>query len=286
MKNKRLSNMGRALRSDGQAIFACVCFALLLVLILIPCFTKTDPNAIHMEDAFRRPCAAHWFGTDALGRDYFTRVANGGRVSLLIGILAMVTSMLIGVTAGTVSGYFGGAVDSILMRIVDVISSIPWMILVTVVSLFLKRGLVSIIFVIGFFTWMGTARLVRSETMSCREREYVQYAAYIDKPFYEVIFRHVIPTVFPVIVTSATETISEAILMESSLSFLGIGIQQPLASWGSLLNDAQSCFEHAPYMGIIPGILIVLTIYSFNKLGDICRVYVEPKIMEGGDGSE
>lgn len=281
MKNRRLKNVSHELRNDGQAIFACVCFAALLVLILIPCFTKIDPNAIHMEDAFLKPCTAHWFGTDALGRDYFTRVANGGRISLLIGILAMLTSMLIGVTVGAVSGYCGGVIDSVLMRIVDVISSIPWMILVTVASLFLKRGLFSIIFVIGFFTWMGTARLVRSETMSCREREYVQYAAYINKPFYEVIFRHVIPTVFPVIVTTATETISDAILIESSLSFLGIGIQQPLASWGSLLNDAQSCFEQAPYMGIIPGILIVLTIYSFNKLGDVCRAYVEPKITEG-----
>lgn len=281
MKNRRLKNVSHELRSDGQAIFACIYFAGLLVLILIPCFTKTDPNAIHMEDVFLKPCTAHWFGTDALGRDYFTRVANGGRISLLIGILAMLTSMLIGVTVGAVSGYFGGVIDSVLMRIVDVISSIPWMILVTVASLFLKRGLFSIIFVIGFFTWMGTARLVRSETMSCREREYVQYAAYINKPFYEVIFCHVIPTVFPVIVTTATGTISDAILIESSLSFLGIGIQQPLASWGSLLNDAQSCFEQAPYMGMIPGVLIVLTIYSFNKLGDVCRAYVEPKITEG-----
>ena len=281
MKNSRWKNVFSELKKDKQAVFACLYFCILVIIIFLPHILKIDPNEIHVEDAFVGPCAKYWFGTDSLGRNYFARIANGGKISLIIGVLAMLTSVTIGVVVGTISGYVGGLIDNICMRFVDILSSIPWMVLVTVVSLFLKRGLFSIIFVIGFFTWMGTARIIRNETKSCKERLYVKYASYLGEPCYKVIVKHVIPTISPVIITSATGMISDAILIESSLSFLGIGIQQPLASWGSLLNDAQSYFEKAWYMGIIPGVLIVLTIYSFNKLGDVLRVYMEPRIMRG-----
>ena len=179
------------------------------------------------------------------------------------------------------AGYFGGLVDSILMRIVDVFSAIPWIIMVTVVSLLFKKGIASIIIVIGLFSWMGIARLVRSEVLSAKEREYVQYAKFIGVHPMMVIVKQVLPAVFPTVITTATAEIANAIMTESSLSFLGLGVAAPMSSWGSLLQSSQQYLQKAPYMAILPGILIILTVYSFNKLGDVLRVYVEPKITAG-----
>ena len=202
-------------------------------------------------------------------------------MSLLVGVLAMVTSIVIGVSVGMMSGYFGGVVDSFFMRLVDVFSSIPWIIMVTVFGLLFKRGLFSIIIVIGLFSWMGIARLVRSEVLSAKEREYVQYARFIGRRPGQVMVNHVLPSIFPTIITAATAEIASAIMMESALSFLGIGVAAPMSSWGSLLQSSQQYLQKAPYMAVLPGILIILTVYSFNKLGDVLRVFVEPKITAG-----
>ena len=195
----------------------------------------------------------------------------------------MMTSTVIGVGVGTVAGYFGGLVDNILMRIVDVLSSIPWMILITVVSILLKPGLQTIILVIGLFTWMEIARLVRAETLSVKEREFVMYSNFIGTSSMHIVIRHVIPSVLPTIIISATTSIANAIMTESSLSFLGLGIQQPMSSWGSLLQDAQGNLQNALYMTLLPGILIILTVFSFNKIGDILRVLIEPKVTAGDE---
>jgi len=224
---------------------------------------------------------AHLFGTDELGRDYLARTIYGGRVSLIVGVLAMVISTSIGVFVGTISGYFGGKIDNLLMRFVDIISSIPWIILVTIISIFLRPGLQAIIIVIGLFSWMEIARLVRAETLSIKEREYVLYAVSIGESSKNIIFKHIIPSVFPTIIIASTTSIANAIMTESSLSFLGLGIQQPMASWGNLLQNAQTNLQSAPYMAVLPGLLIILTIYSFNKLGNVLRVFVEPKIAGG-----
>ena len=168
------------------------------------------------------------------------------------------------------------------MRIVDILQSIPWLILVTVISIFFKQGLVSIIIVIGFFSWMEIARLVRAEVMSVKEREYVLYADFAGVPLFKMVLRHLIPSVLPTIIIAATTSISNAIMTESSLSFLGIGIQEPLSSWGKLLQGAQSNLQNAVYMAIIPGLLIMLTIFAFNKLGNLLRIYVDPRVMDAG----
>lgn len=258
--------------------------AIFLLLIIGACigvgFVDADPNAIDIQAMLNGPSGEHWFGTDELGRDYFIRVLYGARVSLLVGVLAMLTSLTIGIVTGMCAGYFGGLADSILMRIVDVFCAVPWIIMVTVVSLLFKRGLISIIIVIGFFGWMEIARLVRTETMSAKNREYVQYAQLIGVPKLKIMIKHVLPVIFPVIITAATGAIANAILVESSMSFLGIGIQPPMASWGSLLQTAQTNLAKAPYMAFIPGLLIVLTICSFNKLGDLLRLYVEPRTAQ------
>ena len=280
MKNRRLEMIKRQFLLDKGMWFA-TSFLILIILASIAVeFSGIDPEAIDVTNMLQGPSKEHWFGTDELGRDYFARVLYGARVSLIVGVLAMVTSVGIGVTIGMISGYFGGIVDSICMRIVDVFCAIPWIIMVTVVSLLFKKGLVSIIIVIGCFSWMEIARLVRTETLSAKNREYVQYAELIGIPKFEIIVKHVLPTILPVIITAATSAIANAIMVESSMSFLGIGIQQPMSSWGSLLQMAKANLSKAPYMAFIPGLLIVLTISSFNKLGDLLRSYVEPRVTQ------
>lgn len=281
MQNRRWKNVLNELKHNKSAIFAVVYLTVIILFSVFAFLIPIDPDAINVSNMLASPSAKSWFGTDELGRDYLTRTIYGGRVSLLVGVAAMLTSTVIGVLVGTISGYFGGFIDSLLMRIVDVISSIPWMILVTVVSIFMQPGLKTIIIVIGLFTWMEIARLVRAETLSIKEREYVEYSAFVGEKSFAIILRHIIPSVFPTIIVAATTSIAGAIMTESSLSFLGLGIQQPMSSWGSLLQSAQGNLGSAPYMAIIPGVLIILTVYSFNKLGDVMRVFVEPKITAG-----
>lgn len=280
-RNRRLENVVYEFKHNKQAIFAAIYLCVIICVSIFVVFVNIDPDAIDVVHKLEFPSGAHWFGTDDMGRDYFIRVLYGGRVSLLVGVLAMVTSITIGVAVGMMSGYFGGIVDNLLMRLVDVFSSIPWIIMVTVFGLLFKRGLFSIIIVIGLFSWMGIARLVRSEVLSAKEREYVQYARFIGRHPARVMTGHVLPSIFPTIITAATAEIASAIMMESALSFLGIGVAAPMSSWGSLLQGSQQYLQKAPYMAVLPGILIILTVYSFNKLGDVLRVFVEPKITAG-----
>ena len=280
-QKRRIENVLSALKHDKLAIASLVFLVIIIALALLAPILPLDPNTTDVRNMFQPPSPEHWFGTDDIGRDYLSRVIYGGRVSLLVGFLAMITCVCVGVLVGTVSGYCGGWIDSILMRIVDIMSSIPWMVLVTVISLFLKRGLKSIIIVIGFFTWLEIARLVRAETLSLKEREYVMYAKFVGIPGYVIILKHIIPSVLPTIIIAASTGIANAIMTESSLSFLGLGIQQPMSSWGSLLQNAQSYMQNAIYMAILPGLLIVLTIFAFNKLGNLLRIFVEPRVMSG-----
>ena len=269
-QKRRIENVLSALKHDKLAIASLVFLIVIIALALLAPILPLDPNTTDVRNMFQPPSPEHWFGTDDIGRDYLSRVIYGGRVSLLVGFLAMITCVCVGVW-----------IDSILMRIVDIMSSIPWMVLVTVISLFLKRGLKSIIIVIGFFTWMEIARLVRAETLSLKEREYVMYAKFVGIPGYVIILKHIIPSVLPTIIIAASTGIANAIMTESSLSFLGLGIQQPMSSWGSLLQNAQSYMQNAIYMAILPGLLIVLTIFAFNKLGNLLRIFVEPRVMSG-----
>lgn len=267
------------LKHDKAAVISLLLLGAIIVFALIAPLLPLHPNATNVANRLHGPSLQYWFGTDEVGRDYFARVIYGGRVSLLVGFLAMLTSLTIGVAVGTISGFCGGIIDMVLMRIVDVLYSIPWMILVTVVSIFFKPGLKSIILVIGFFTWMEIARLVRAETLSLKEREFILYAKFSGVSIWKIIIHHIIPSVFPTIIVSATTSMASAIMTESSLSFLGVGVQQPMSSWGSLLQSAQGTMQNTFYMALIPGLLIIITIFAFNKLGNLLRVFVEPKVM-------
>lgn len=252
--------------------FTLVFLLLLVILSLAAPLIPIDPKLTDVGAASQTPSLRHIFGTDEVGRDYFIRVIYGGRISLLVGILAMITSVFIGTIIGIAAGFVGGWLDDILMRLVDVLSAIPWMVLVIVLSVFLKPGLSTLVIVIGGFSWMSIARLLRAETMAAKEREYVEYAQFIGESQLKLILRHVLPQILPTMIVAATMSISSAIMTESALSFLGLGIQQPNASWGSLLQNAQSSLQRAPYMAILPGIFVALTVFSFNQLGDFLRV--------------
>ena len=264
--------------SSPLYLFSVLFLFLLVALSLLAPVLPLDPNTTNVSQMNQPPSLDHIFGTDNVGRDYFARVLYGGRISLLVGVLAMLASVLIGSLVGIVAGYFGGLMDSILMRTVDVLSSIPWLVLVIVLSVFLKPGLTTIIIVIGGFSWMRISRLIRAETLSAKTHDYVSYARFIGVKPWTIIRRHILPSILPTLIVAASSSISSAIMTESALSFLGIGIQQPLASWGSLLQNAQSTLQSAPHMAILPGLFILLTIYSFNNVGDLIRDSLQKEV--------
>lgn len=247
-----------------------------LAAILAPLY-PVDPNAISATDRLLGPCMAHPFGTDDMGRDYLARCLYGGRTSLLIGFLAMVLSTLIGVTVGTVSGFIGGIVDIVLMRLVDALMSLPTFLIMVVMNAYLDAGVRNVVLIIGFLTWMSIARIVRGETLSLKEREYVVYSRISGQRRGKIILRHIVPNIMPTVIVSATINVAQAILMESAMSFFGLGIIPPTSSWGSMLSSSQRYLTTAPYLAIFPGMLILLTVISFNYLGEVVRKVYEPK---------
>ena len=264
------------IKQDKSAVLALSFLILVLLVSITVQWIPIDPDKLDVLHSLAAPSLQHPFGTDDVGRDYFIRVLYGGRVSLLIGFLAMGMSMSIGVALGLISGYFGGIIDAVLMRLVDVISSIPWIIMVMVIGMLFGRGFLSLVLVIGLLSWMEIARLIRSEVLSLKGREYVQYARFLGVPAWKILLSHIFPSILPTTITAATASVASSIMVESALSFLGRGISAPMSSWGSLLQNAQKFLQKAPYMAVLPGILIILTVLSFNKLGEVFRKSLEP----------
>lgn len=281
MKNRRFEMLKEKFKEDFYAKVALGILVAMALLAIFAFLSPHDPNLTNVKLMRNPPSAEHWFGTDEVGRDYLTRSLYGARVSLTVGILAMVTSTVIGTIVGIVSGYFGGIVDTILMRFVDVLSSIPWMILVTVISIFIQGGIWAIVIVIGGFSWMRAARIVRAETLSLNQREYVMYAKASGQSHFNIMKKHILPGLLPTVVVTATIFIPDAIIIESTLSFLGLGVKAPMSSWGSMLKNSQSFLSDSPHLALIPGLMILLTVYSFNKLGNLFRVVVDPKSAGG-----
>ncbi|MDF2814601.1 MAG: oppC 4 [Paenibacillus sp.] len=279
--NKRIwDNLRRELLERKLGLAALLLLAIFTIASLLAFLSPYDPNQIVVQDRLQAPNGNHWFGTDDYGRDYFTRALYGGRISLSVALLAMLIATVVGTAIGTISGFIGGRLDALLMRLVDIFMSVPSFLIMLIVSVYFKPGIQNIILIIGLLTWMNIARLVRAETLSIKEREYVLYATISGQSRLRTITMHIIPNIISTVIVSATINIATAILMESSLSFLGLGIQQPNSSWGSMLNNAQGFISDAPYLAIFPGLFILLTVLSFNVLGDLLRVAFEPRVNQ------
>ncbi|KAF6571811.1 ABC transporter permease [Paenibacillus polymyxa] len=280
MNRSKWRNIGIELMTSKMGAVALILLIVFSLGAIFAFLSPQDPNKLNVLERLQPPGAAHWFGTDDYGRDYFTRALYGGRVSLLVGFASMIIATSIGAVVGIVSGYFGGWIDNLLMRVLELIMSIPSFLVILLLSVFLKPGVGNIIVIIALLMWMNIARVVRAETMTLREREYVLYAKASGQSTFGIIVKHIVPNLIPVIIVGATNNIASAIMMESSLSFLGFGVQLPNATWGSMLNNAQGYIAQAPYMALFPGLLILLTVLSFNVLGDVLRVGFEPKLVK------
>ncbi len=256
------------LRSN-RAAFACVVILLVIVLmsVLAP-LSPYDSDKMDLVNKLQDPSLAHPLGTDSFGRDYLTRALYGGRVSLTIGVLAMLISVGVGTVYGTVSGYAGGVLDAVMMRIIDIWASIPSFLIIVMLSAVMSTGVRTMILIIGLFSWMDVARIVRAEAMTLKSRDYVLAAKGLGAGNLRIAVRHIMSNAVVQIVVAASISIASAILVESTLSFLGFGVQLPMASWGSMLQDAQEMILTRPMMAVWPGALILLTVLSFNVLGD------------------
>lgn len=263
--------------------FAVVCLILLCIIIaacfLAP-FSPYDPNALDIPHKLEGPSAEHWFGTDDYGRDYFTRALYGGRISLTVGFGSMLVTVFVGTTIGVISGYLGGAVDTILMRCTDIFLALPSMLLMIVLNTMLRPGITTLIMVLSLFSWASVARITRAETMSLKERDFVAASKNLGAGSIGITVRHIIPNIIGPVSVAASLGVANAILTESSLSFLGLGVQIPQASWGSMLEGAQSHIMDKPMLAIYPGMLILFTVLSFNILGDVLRSALEPKLVK------
>ncbi|WP_027180188.1 ABC transporter permease [Maridesulfovibrio bastinii] len=248
--------------------------------ILAPLITHYDPFALNVNILLQPPSWQHPFGTDALGRDVLTRILYGGRVSLWVGFVAVGISTAIGLVLGLVSGYFGGWVDEIIMRGVDVMLCFPSFFLILAVIAFLEPGLFNIMLVIGLTSWMGVARLVRAETLSLRKRDFVLASKLAGAGPVRIILTHILPNAITPVLVSATLGVAGAILVESSLSFLGLGVQPPDPSWGNMLMEGKEVLEIAPWLSVFPGLTILFTVLGYNLLGESLRDILDPRLKQ------
>ncbi|MGA7673232.1 MAG: oligopeptide ABC transporter permease [Nitrolancea sp.] len=263
----------------GLSFFVLVALAAALAPLLSP----YNPDKMQLADSGLHPSLHHPLGTDKLGRDELTRLLYGGRVSIVVGLLAVVVSTSIGTVLGTISGFRGSWIDTVIMRVTDVFLSFPLLLLVIVLMTILNPSAANVIVVIGVFTWMGTARIVRGQVLSVKNEQFVDAAIATGARTRRIIMRHILPNVIAPIVVVSTLGVASAMLTEAALSFLGLGIQPPTASWGNMLNAAQQIqvLAQQPWVWLGPGGAITLTVLSINFMGDGLRDALDPRHHRG-----
>lgn len=271
----------RRLRSSKLAMAGLI-FVIIVTLAAIfgPFLTKFDYRTQNLDDANLAPNLTHWFGTDKLGRDLFSRVLYGARISLTIGYVASILSIVIGVLYGGISGYFGGTIDNIMMRIIEAIYAIPMTIYVILLMVIMGSGLRSIIIALAISFWVTMARIVRGQIMSLKEQEFVLAAKTLGASTIRILLKHLIPNCLGPIVVTLTLSIPDAIFQEAFLSFIGLGIPAPQASWGTLAQDALAGYQLYPWQLFFPAMAICLTILAFNLFGDGLRDALDPKMRK------
>src|SRR5436190_9856653 len=242
-----------------------------------PAVSRVDPSAQELASRLDGPSAAHWFGLDELGRDIFSRVLAGARISLMVGIVVVSVSSFLGTLLGSIAGYFGGAIDEGISRVIDILLAFPGILLAIALVAVLGPSLTNVILALCVIGWVGYARLVRGQALRARELEYVQAARALGAGPARVVIRHVLPTAFPAVIVQATLGMAGAIIAEASLSFLGLGVQPPTPSWGTMLDAGRSHLFDAPHLTIFPGVAIATLVLGFNFLGDGLRDRIDPK---------
>jgi oligopeptide transport system permease protein len=264
----------RVVLAAGLALCVIALLALLGPLVSVYTFDALDYTSLARAPDF---ASGHWFGTDDLGRDLFVRTLLGLRISLAIGLLATAVSVLIGVSYGAVAGFVGGRIDELMMRAVDLLFALPQFFFVLLLAVLFDQNLIVLFVTIGAFGWLVMARIVRGQTLSLRRREFIEAAVACGVPTARVLTRHVLPNVLGPVIVYATLTIPQMILLESLLSFLGLGIREPLASLGGLVADGAARMESAPWMLLIPGGVLSLVLLAFNFVGDGLRDALDPR---------
>jgi peptide/nickel transport system permease protein len=245
--------------------------------IFAPWIAPFDPDAIDVKNILLSPSATHLMGTDGLGRDVYSRMLFGARISLLVGIVAVGIATIIGIVLGAIAGFYRGWVDTLIMRLVDVMLSIPTFFLILAVIAFLTPSIWNIMIVIGLTSWMGVTRLVRAEFLSLRNREFVLASQTLGAKDSRLIFKQLLPNSLTPIIVSSVLGIASAVLVESGLSFLGLGVQAPQASWGNILTDGKEYIEFAWWLSMFPGLAILITVMGYNLLGEGLRDALDPR---------
>ncbi|MGE4596540.1 MAG: ABC transporter permease [Methylophilaceae bacterium] len=253
-----------------------ICVILFLALVA-PIITPYDPNHIDVNSILLAPSSKYWMGTDGLGRDVFSRMLFGAQISLLVGFVAVGISTVIGIILGSIAGFYRGWIDSVIMRFVDIMLSIPTFFLILAVIAFLTPSIWNIMIVIGLTSWMGVTRLVRAEFLSLRKREYVLASEMMGASDIKIIINHLLPNSMTPIIVSSVLGIASAVLIESGLSFLGLGVQAPTASWGNILTDGKEYIQFAWWLSLFPGLAILITVLGYNLLGEGLRDLLDPK---------
>ncbi len=268
------------LLKNRAALASLLVLVVMVALVIIGPMMSDWDHEIPDWDNYSTPPSletGHLFGTDALGRDLFVRTLIGGRISLLVGIVATLVSLLIGISYGAIAGYFGGRVDNLMMRFVDGIYAMPFMFFVIVLMVIFGRNIFLIFVAIGAVNWLDMARIVRGQTLSLKNKPFVEAARACGATEMQIIRRHIVPNLLGVVIVYVTLTIPQVILIESFLSFLGLGVQEPLTSWGALVNEGAQELETAPWSLLFPAGFLAATLFAFNFLGDGLRDALDPK---------
>ncbi len=278
------SDAWRALRRNRAAMTAAAILTAVAVLCVFgPLLTPVEFDYLDWDRVSVPPSLEGWhfFGTDDLGRDLFVRTLTGGRISLMVGLVATAVSLLIGVGYGALAGYLGGRADQVMMRIVDILYAMPFMFLVILLMVLFGRNIALIFVAIGAINWLDMARIVRGQTLSIKRREFVEAARVAGASTPGIIRRHIVPNLFGVVVVYVTLTIPQVILVESFLSFLGLGVQEPMTSWGALVNEGAKELENAPWTLIFPAGFLAATLFCCNFIGDGLRDALDPRDRSG-----
>jgi oligopeptide transport system permease protein len=274
------SDAWSTLRQNRAAMTAAVILGLLVLLVLVgPSLSDYRFDKPNWDEIAVPPSlmGGHLFGTDSLGRDLFTRTLMGGRMSLLVGIVSTLVSLIIGIAYGATAGFLGGRTDRIMMRIVDILYALPFMFLVILLMVLFGRNILLIFVAIGAINWLDMARIVRGQTLGLKQREFIEAARVSGVKPGRIILRHIVPNLLGVVVIYVTLTIPQVILVESFLSFLGLGVQEPMTSWGVMVSDGALDMENAPWMLVFPATFLAVTLFCFNYLGDGLRDALDPR---------